>query len=168
MGLVVMNCGLLADYLLARFEMSVVAVRKIFTCGGKWACIFSKKRRLQSKNFVIYFMVVFLNILWWSISTCCTYIYIFYHLRKHSIYLNQKCVTFGFKFYLFTVRPGCWYCTQTDIYKFSHSMILQLSWVRWCLWLLPAMWWPQWQPLSASLSQWGWEALLGEGSVSII
>lgn len=34
MGLVVMNCGLLADYLLARFEMSVVAVRKIFTCGA--------------------------------------------------------------------------------------------------------------------------------------
>lgn len=38
-----------------------------------------KKGDYSHTNFVIYFMVVFLNILWWSISTCCTYIYIFYH-----------------------------------------------------------------------------------------
>ncbi|XP_048775942.2 sialin-like [Ostrea edulis] len=34
MGVVVMSCGLLADYLLARCQISVVAIRKIFTCGA--------------------------------------------------------------------------------------------------------------------------------------
>nr|XP_022328030.1 sialin-like [Crassostrea virginica]XP_022328031.1 sialin-like [Crassostrea virginica] len=34
MGLVVMSCGFLADFLLARVQISVVAVRKMFTCGA--------------------------------------------------------------------------------------------------------------------------------------
>lgn len=79
-----MNCGLLADYLLARFEMSVVAVRKIFTCGGKWACIFSEKGDYSHTNCVIYLMVVFLNILWLSISTCSMIIYFNIYISNQS------------------------------------------------------------------------------------